>query len=196
MTDLQTTNDIMLPTIMIKKLSIVGFLSLLLSVSFHTTDIQAQDMSIGFVDPRAILERMPEMRAVEQRLQNFQERKSQEFATKQQELQTEFEAYQQKIGVISDAARTEEEERLGQLQMELQQFETEFQQELAERQAELMSPLIDQMQNAIDSVAEQRNLDYVLNTRTSSGDMIILYVDPEVREANDITDPVMQFLDI
>lgn len=181
---------------MIKKLSIFGILSLILSFTLQPADIRAQDMSIGFVDPQAILERMPEMRAVQQRLENFRERKSQEFATKQQELQTEIETYQQKIGVISDEARQKEEERLGQMQMELQQFESQFQQEMQQRRAELMSPLLEQMQNAIDTVAGQRGLDYVLNTRTSTGDVIILYVDPEVRENYDITDGVMQEMDI
>lgn len=181
---------------MIKNLSILGTLSLILAFTFQPANIQAQDMTIGFVDPQAILERMPEMRAVQQRLQNFQERKSQEFATKQQELQTEIETYQQKIGVISDEARQKEEERLGQMQMELQQFESEFQQELQQRRAELMSPLLEQMQNSINTVAEQQSLDYVLNTRTSSGDVIILYVKPEVRDNNDITDAVMQQMGI
>jgi len=55
--------------------------------------VQAQDMKIGFVDPRAVLERMPEMRAVQQRLQNFAERKQTELAQKERELQTEIELY-------------------------------------------------------------------------------------------------------
>jgi hypothetical protein len=36
----------------------------------------AQDLNVGFVEPRFILERMPEMAAVQQRLQNFVDRKS------------------------------------------------------------------------------------------------------------------------
>ena len=31
----------------------------------------AQNLNVGFVEPRVILERMPEMAAVQQRLQNF-----------------------------------------------------------------------------------------------------------------------------
>ncbi|MEX0894425.1 MAG: OmpH family outer membrane protein, partial [Balneolaceae bacterium] len=62
--------------------------------------------------------------------------------------------------------------------------------------AELMSPLLEQMQNSINTVADQQSLDYVLNTRTSAGDVIILYVKPEVRENNDITDAVMQQMGI
>lgn len=157
---------------------------------------QAQDMKIGFVEPRVILERMPEMRAVQQRLQNFAERKQNELANKERELQTEIELYQQKVGVISEQAQQQEEQRLNELDMEFRQLQNSAQQEVQQRQAELMSPILEQMQQAINTVAEAQGLDYVLNTTTSSGDVIILYVSERVQNEYDITDEVMQELGI
>lgn len=181
---------------MTTKATILGIVSLLLAISFHTEDVQAQDMKIGFVEPRAIIERMPEWRAVQQRLQNFAERKSDELASLERELQQEIESYQQKIGVISDAARQQEEERLGQMDLELRQSQNQAQQELQQRRAELMAPLLEQVQSSIDTVARQKGIDYVLNTTTSTGDVIILYVKEELRTEYDITDEVMRNLDI
>src|SRR5690625_2269325 len=89
-----------------KKLLITGFIIAAFGSVFLTAaPLQAQDMKIGFVEPRAVLERMPEMRAVQQRLQNFAERKQNELIQKERELQTELEAYQQKVGVISEQAK-------------------------------------------------------------------------------------------
>lgn len=158
---------------------------------------QAQnDLSIGYVDPQAILSKMPEMKAVQQRLQNFRDRKVQELQTKQTDFQEQLSAYQQKSAVISDEAKQKEEERLGQLQSELQQFQTQLQQEIQQKQQELVGPLLQQIEEAINAVAEEQDLTYVLNTTTSQGDVIILYASPSAREEYDITDPVMQQLGI
>ncbi|WP_340104797.1 OmpH family outer membrane protein [Rhodohalobacter sp. 8-1] len=157
---------------------------------------QTEDMKIGFVDPRAVLERMPEMRAVQQRLQNFAERKQQELSQKETELQTEIELYQQKVGVISESARQSEEERLSQLDTEFRQLQSEVEREFQQQRAQLMSPLLNQIQQSINTVAETKSLDYVLNTTTSNGDVIILYVSEEIQNEFDITDAVMQDLGI
>ena len=59
-----------------------------------------------------------------------------------------------------------------------------------------MSPLLQQIQESINTVADRMGLDYVLNTTTSAGDVIILYVSPEVQAEYDITDAVMEELGI
>lgn len=184
-----------------KKLNILSivtllFISALMAVPTAQAQVAEGDMEIGFVDPRAILDRMPEMRAVQQRLQNLMERKQNELAEKEQELQTEIELYQQKVGVISEQARQDEEERLTQLDQEFRQLQNQAQQEVQQRRGELMAPLLQQMQESINTVASERGLDYVLNTTTSTGDVIILYVSPEVQSNYDITDAVMQDLGI
>src|SRR5690625_5313202 len=133
-------------------------------------------MTFGLVDAWGVLERMPERRAVQQRLQNFAERKQNELIQKERELQTELEAYQQKVGVISEQARQNEEERLTQLDQEFRQMQIEAQQEVEQQQAQLMGPLLQQIQESINNVASQKGINYVLNTITSSVDVILIYI--------------------
>lgn len=180
-----------------KAINIIGLIALLAITGLITAQpAQAQDMKIGFVDPRAVLERMPEMRAVQQRLQNFAERKQLELSEKERELQSEIELYQQRVGVISESAREREEQRLGEMDAEFRQLQTTAQRELEQRRMELMAPLLEQIQNSISNIAENRGLDYVLNMTTSTGDVIILYVSEEVQNEYDITDAVMRDLEI
>ena len=167
-----------------------------LSTMISAPAAQAQDMKIGFVDPRAVLERMPEMRAVQQRLQNFAERKQRELTEMERELQTEIELYQQKVGVISENAQQQEEERLTEMDQNFRQMQNRAQQEMQEERQRLMAPLLDQIQTSINAVADRKGIDYVLNTTTSTGDVIILYVSEEVQQEYDITDEVMADLDI
>lgn len=157
---------------------------------------QNQELRIGYVEPQAILSKMPEMQAVRQRLQNFAERKQQELAKKQQDFQQRVNEFQQKESVISEAARQKEEEELGKMNTELQQFRTQLQQEIQQKQQELLGPLLEQINNAIETVAQRMGLTYVLNTATSSGDVIILYASDEAQKKYNITDQVMRELDM
>lgn len=183
---------------MIKRILSISLLCFL-AVGFSglsTAQAQSQQLEIGYVDPQAILSKMPEMKAVQQRLQNFVERKRGEFTEKQQDFQQQVTEYQQKADVINEDARQREEERLGKLNAELQQYQSQIQQEIQEKQQELVSPLLDQIDEAVGAVAEEMGLTYVINTSTSQGDMIILYASDEAQEKYDITNQVLSELDI
>ena len=161
-----------------------------------TVDAQTQDLKIGYVDPQVILSRMPETAAVQVRLQNFTQRKQQEIQNKELELQNEVALYEQKVGVISEDARAKEEQRLQAMQQDLINLSSTAEQELAAKRAELLGPLQQQILGAINTVASRKGLDYVFNTTTSTGDVIILYASEEMRNNNDITPDVMAELDI
>ena len=70
------------------------------------------------------------------------------------------------------------------------------QQEIQNKRNELLGPLQNQIGAAISAVAEQKGLAYVLNTTTSSGDIIILYASQEYGSQYNITDAVMVELGI
>lgn len=176
------------------KIILIAVIGLLSIPSF--TVAQSGELKIGYVDPQAILQKMPEMKAVQQRLQNFAERKREELANKQTDFQQQVQEYQQKSAVISDAAKAKEEERLGELNAQLQQFQSQIQQELQQKQQELVGPLFQQIEQSINAVAEEMGLTYVINTTTTNGDVIILYASPDAQEKYNITDPVMRDLGI
>ncbi|MDR9419714.1 OmpH family outer membrane protein [Gracilimonas sp.] len=178
-----------------KKLSI---LVISLFIAFSATDMAKaqEETKIGFVNPQAVLAKMPEMRAIQQRLTNFAEQKQQELAQKEREFQTAVAEYEQKAGVISEEANQREQERLGQMQQELTVAQREAETALQQRRQELLGPLFQQIGTAIDAVSEEMGLTMVLNTTTSAGDQIILYASQEYQEKYDITDAVMQELGV
>jgi len=175
------------------RVAIILFLSIILNIQAQAQSTNSE-LKIGYVNPQSILANMPEMRAVQQRLQNFTARKQQELSTLEQEFQTQVAEYQQKVAVISAEAQKQEEARLGKLQQELLQTQEIAEQELAQRRDELIGPLLEQIGLAIETVAQKQGLSYVLNTTTSSGDMIVLYASEEFRAKFDITQSVMEEL--
>jgi outer membrane protein len=179
---------------MMKKINLI-LAAILLVIGFgvnNAAEAQVSDeVTIGYVNPQAILANMPEMRAVQQRIQNFAVRKQQELLEKEQAFQVEVANYQDKISVISAEAQAAEEERLGQLQTELLQAQQTAEEELEARRQELIGPLLEQIGNAITTVAQRMELTYVLNTTTSTGDLVILYASEEYSERYNITEEVM-----
>jgi len=167
-----------------------------LSTGLTQSQAQIQEDKIGYVNPQALLQRMPEMKAVQQRLQNFVQKKRESIAQKDQDFQDQVAEYQQKQSVISDAAKKKEEERLGQLQADLQQSQRQVQQEVQQKQQELVGPLYEEINTAIETVATRQDLAYVLNTTTNQGDLIILYASQNAQENYDITSQVMDELGI
>jgi outer membrane protein len=182
-----------------KKALLLSAIVLCVSLGVATPQVvtaQSQELKIGYVDPNVILSRMPDMAAIERRLQNFAERKRREFAEKQQTLQRDSESLEQRRAVISADAVAREEQRLTQLYTELTQFEAVYAQELQQQQAELMGPLLQKVQTAINDVATEMGLTYVLNTMTNSGDFIILYASPRMQQTNNITERVAAKLEL
>ena len=157
---------------------------------------QAQQLKIGFVNPQEIITKMPEMKAVQQRLQNFISDKQAELQEKQEAFQNAVNEYQQKMSVLSSDAKSNKEEELGEMQANLREAQREAQEAVQQKQQELVQPLMESINNAIDAVANEKGLDYVLNTTTSQGDVIVLYASQEYKQKYDITGDVMNKLGI
>ncbi len=157
---------------------------------------EAQTLKIGYVDPQEILVKMPEYAAVERRLQNFAERKRDEFTKLQADFEKRASDYQQKASVLSNDARATEERALEDMREKLTNFQTQYQEDLMQEQQTQLTPLFEKIEKGIADVANEIGLTFVLNPRTSNGDIILLYVSDEARETLNITRRVIEKLEL
>lgn len=160
------------------------------------TTVHAQDLKIGYVEPQEILTKMPEYAAVERRLQNFAERKRDEFSTLQSDFEKRVQEYEQKAGVLSAEARTKEESDLEAMREKLMAFQEQYQQDLMKEQQTQLGPLFEKIENGIADVANEMGLTFVLNPRTTTGDIILLYISDEAKATLNITRKVILKLDL
>lgn len=174
------------------RLSLLAACAAFLAVGF--VPVQAQTTArIGFTDYELIIVQMPQYREVQTQLQAQAQKDQQELATMEQTIQEKFADYQSQSGVLSAEARQTREEEIVQLQTDLQQEQQTRLQALDRKQNELLQPLFNELQGAIDEVAEARGLSLVLSTRVST-EPVILYADEE--RTVDITTEVMSKLGI
>jgi outer membrane protein len=147
-------------------------------------DAQAQGLKVGYTDHEVIIMNMPEYRTIRQQLQRDVESGQQRLQTMYQDFQEQVERYERQQGLLSPERRAERERELLELQQSIQEQARLSEQQIGEREAELMSPLLDRVQQAIDSVAEALGLDIVLRTQVGM-QPVILFVNP--RTVTDIT---------
>lgn len=144
-----------------RTLSIVSVF--VLSVVLLIPDAEAQ--KIGYANQEALLANMPEMSDVQRKLQRAARQQQQELQKERKQLQQQMQQYQQQQSLLSDSARAQRERELRQQQQQLQKSSQQRQQQLRKRERKLMQPLLEDLQNAIETVSAQQNLDLVLRSQ-------------------------------
>lgn len=154
----------------------------------------AQEVKIGYTNIELVLAYMPEARQMEQQLQTYQRKLGEQVQSKEQYGQAKMQEYQQMLQAnsLSPEEQKRREEELQRLSEELQIFAGESEQKLLEKRQQLLEPILERLQNTINSIAAQRGYTYILNQSNSSGVSNILYGPEE----NDITKPLMKALGI
>lgn len=125
----------------------------------------AQAQRIGYANQEALLANMPNMNDLQQQLQQEARQQQQELQKERKALQQQMQQYQQQQSLLSDSARAQRQRELRQQQQQLQQSSQERQQQLRQRERELMQPLLEDLQNAIETVSSEKNLDVVLRSQ-------------------------------
>ena len=151
---------------------IVALVALVLPFGINN-DAYAQ-VKIGYTDHEAIIAVMPEYGQIQAQLQTEYNGAQEALQSLAADFQGEVEKYQKQQPLLSEERRAEREQELAQQQQELQAAASRKDQELAERELELMQPIFDQVQTAIDEVAQSKGLDIVLRHRVGA-QPIILY---------------------
>lgn len=146
-------------------------------------------LKIGYMNTQEVLSQVPERSDIEQKLNSFVQEKRQELQQQTAAFQDSVAEYQQNQSAMSDAEAAQAEERLSQMEASMNQFRQSIQQQVQQRRAELLEPLYNKMNASIEVIAEQRNLDFVINEATSRGENVLYY---KASQQMDITEEVLQ----
>lgn len=148
-------------------------------------------LKIGYMNTQEVLNQLPERTEIQQQLNSFIEEKRQELQQQTAAFQDSVAEFQQNQSAMSEQEVKQAEQRLSQMQASMNKFQQSIQQQIQQRRAELLQPLYNRMNEAIATVAENRDLDFVLNEATSAGENVIYYASSQ---RLDITDEVLQLM--
>jgi outer membrane protein len=160
-----------------------SFIAVLALVLAHSTASFAQ--KFGYCNSLALLAELPEVKQADSDLQAYQtqlQKKGQEmvkaFQEKAQELQRK-----QEQGTISPKDFTEQEEKLGKEQEEINKYAQEVDQKLGQKREELYKPILEKVNTAMQEVAKAGGYTMVFDTSTQ----VLLFAD----ESMDVTKEVI-----
>lgn len=157
---------------------------------FGLQDAFAQ-VKIGYTNPARVLSQLPEVEEVDQQIQVLIQERDQELAEKATNLQQVFSDYENTMGSLSQQERSTREEELMELNQQFEQDRESMMNEIRQKRSEMMAPIIENMNAAMEEVAQEMGLDLVLNEGTSYGDAIIFFANSE---SLDITDKILEKL--
>ena len=132
-------------------------------------------VKIGYANPQAILDSLPEVRAIEDQIIALLEAKDADLSIKADSLQLMIDTYEQIKGTLNDQARQSREAQILQKEQEFNAARESSLSEVQQRQNALLAPVRAKIAEAIKSVADEMGLDMVLNEETSQRSIIIFY---------------------
>jgi len=156
------------------KLKIVSIASTLFIVFFSITSISAQ--KFGVVDTEKIISELPEVKQANSNIEALKAQLTKKGQDMLKNLQTKYQALQEKQNELSPNQIKLENESIKKDQETLQAFEQESKNKIMKKSEELLSPVQERINEAIKTVATEKELTYIFDL--SQG--LILYNDDAV----------------
>ncbi len=142
------------------------------------------EAQFGYTNSQAILLEMPKVKSADAKLEALQkqlQKKGQQMLESYQSKGAALQARYDK-GELSQVQADEEMRTLEAEKQKIMKYEVDMGNQLASKREELIKPILEEVQAAIDKVAEEKGYQYIFDT----GSGVLLYAKPE----DDITPAV------
>jgi outer membrane protein len=139
--------------------------ALLLNVALEQ-NVSAQQLRFGFVNSSVIMTQFEDAQRAQRQFENIVVGWENELRQKITQLQEQYDDFQRKQQMMTEQARIEEQQRLVEMEQEINQFRMErFGQggQIVTEQERIFRPVREKILNAIEVIARQENLNFVLD---------------------------------
>ncbi len=160
---------------------IILFLSVLIGIGFSAS---AQRYAV--VDTKYILDRMPEYKEAQQKLDQFSAQWQKEIDQKQAVLDKMYRDFESEQVLLSDELKKKREDELFVREKEVRDLQRQrfgFEGDLFKKRQELVKPVQDKVYNAIQKIAVNRQYDFILD---KSEGITIIFADPKLDRSEDV----------
>lgn len=140
----------------------------------------------AIVDTRYILDKLPEYKEAQTRLDQFSAQWQKEIDDKQADLDKMYRSYESEQVMLSDELKRKREDELFIREKEVRDLQRKrfgFEGDLFKRRQELVKPIQDKVYNAIQKIAVNRQYDFILD---KSEGITVIFADPKLDRSEDI----------
>ena len=150
------------------------------------TTFSASAQRYAVIDTKYILDRMPEYKEAQQKLDLASEQWQKEIEAKQAQLDAMYRSFEAEQVMLSETLRRKREDELFNREKELRDLQKRrfgFEGDLFKRRQELVKPIQDKVYNAIQKLATERQYDFILD---KSEGITVIFADPKLDKSDDI----------
>jgi outer membrane protein len=160
---------------------------LILSALFVAmVSLSATAQRYAVIDTKYILDRMPEYKDAQQKLDQASEQWQKEIEAKQAQLDAMYRSFEAEQVMLSETLRKKREDELFNREKELRDLQRRrfgFEGDLFKKRQELVKPIQDKVYNAIQKLATDRQYDFILD---KSEGITVIFADPKLDRSDDI----------
>ena len=142
----------------------------------------------GHIDAAALVESMPEKKKAQTDMEAYAKGLQEQLRIMSAEFDKKYQDYVAQEASMTDLVKQTKAKELEDLQNRIKDFQTKAQDDIAKKEQELMAPIIDKAKKAIEAVAKEKGINYVIDS--SAG--LLLVKD----ETDDILPAVKKHLNI
>ena len=159
-------------------------LFLLASCYFVLTTAQAQRYAV--IDSKYILEKVPQYKESQERLDQFSIQWQQEIDQKQTAVDKMLKDFDAEAIMLSDELKKKREDEIFNKEKELRDLQKKrfgFEGDLFKKRQELIKPIQDRVYNAVQKLAVDKQYDFILD---KSEGITVIFADPKLDKSEEV----------
>jgi outer membrane protein len=159
---------------------------LLLAFCITLLAFQVSAQRYGIVDTKYILEKIPDYKEAQKKLDQFSLTWQKEIDDKQVVLDKMYRDFEAEQVMLSEELKRKREDELFVREKELRDLQRKrfgFEGDLFRKRQELVKPIQDKVYNAIQKIAVSRSFDFILD---KSEGITVIFADPKLDRSEDV----------
>lgn len=128
----------------------------------------AQTVKIAHVNTTEVMNAMPDKAKAEKSLENYYNELQEQLKVMYNEYTSKLQDYQSNAETMSNLVKQSKEKELVDLESRITAFQANAENEFEAKRAELLQPLLEKIQNAINSVGKDKGYTYILDVATGT----------------------------
>lgn len=160
--------------------------SLFLSFLLLVAGLWVNAQRYAVIDSKYILEKLPEYKESQAKLDQFSAQWQQEIERKQADLDKMYKDYDAEQVMLSDELKKKREDELFNKDKELRDLQRKrfgFEGDLFKKRQELIKPIQDKVYTAIQKLAVDKSYDFILD---KSEGITVIFADPKLDRSDDV----------
>lgn len=136
-------------------------------VLFSTSYVSAQ--KVGHINSEELVALMPETKAMQNDMKTIGQSYDTEYKAQANALQAKLKKYQTEAATKTNDENEKRQQEVAEIQQKLQLYLRSAQEELQKKEFDMLKPIIEKAQKAIQDVATEKGVKYVLDSSPGKG---------------------------